>query len=302
MGSLSPTRLYILDTDLSNFPNQKNGRILSCHTDGSDVRAVVENMTTMPDGIAVDHDNGYIYWTNMGPTFKSNDGSIERANLDGSDRRTIVQSGTVGVYTPKQITLAPKSRKLYWCDREGMKVMRCDLDGSNVEVLRSTGETPEDREDRCTWCVGITVDEKNGYFYWTMKGPSKGNKGRILRAKIEAPTEPAEILFEGLPEPIDLEYAEDSEILYWTDRGDPPFGNTLNRAFIGSGQASKSIKREILATRLHETIGLALDVGNQKAYVTDLSGGVYQVNLKNKEKKVIFPELGDLTGIAITRS
>jgi sugar lactone lactonase YvrE len=299
MGSLASPLLYILDTDLSNFPNQSNGRIVSCRTDGSNVRTVVGNLRTMPDGITIDHQNGHIYWTNMGPTFKSDDGSIERANLDGSGRVTIVPSGTVGVYTPKQITLAPASRKLYWCDREGMKVMRCSLDGSGVEVLVSTGSTDEDREDRCKWCVGIAVDEARGYFYWTQKGPSKGSQGRIFRAKVDAPAE-AELLFDKLPEPIDLEYDESAETLYWTDRGDPPLGNSLNRTVIRSDVPLENIKREILATRLHETIGLALDRRNQKVYVTDLSGGVYSVDLKNKEKKVLFPELGDLTGIAIT--
>lgn len=297
MGSLSVSRLYILDTDLSQFPRQDHGRILSCNTDGSDLRPVIDGMKTMPDGIIIDSENGHIYWTNMGPTFKSNDGSIERANLDGSDRKTIVPSGTVGVFTPKQITLAQKSRKLYWCDREGMKVMRCNLDGSDVEVLVSTGSTAEDRLDMLKWCVGITVDETHGYFYWTQKGPSKGGKGKILRAKIDAPSQ-IEVVLEGLPEPIDLEYEEGTRMLYWTDRGDPPKGNSLNRAFLGSG----AVEREILATRLHETIGLALDSRSQTAYVTDLSGGVYAVDLKSKKKTVLFPELGDTTGIAISHS
>ncbi|ETS85683.1 hypothetical protein PFICI_03708 [Pestalotiopsis fici W106-1] len=296
MGSIALPRLYILDTDLSKFPNQDNGRIMSCNTDGSDLRTVVGNMRTMPDGIAIDHRHGHMYWTNMGPTFKSNDGSIERANLDGSGRQTIVPTGTVGVYTPKQITLAAKSRKLYWCDREGMKVMRCNLDGTDVEVLLSTGSTDEDRKDMLKWCVGIAVDEARGYFYWTQKGPSKGGQGRIFRARVDDPSA-IEVVFEKLPECIDLEYDEDAETLYWTDRGDPPSGNSLNRAHIGS-DSLQGAKREILATRLHETIGLALDRRTQRAYVTDLAGGVYSVDLKTKTKTVLFPELGDTTGIA----
>ncbi|WJG37158.1 uncharacterized protein FOBCDRAFT_254135 [Fusarium oxysporum Fo47] len=295
MGSLSLPRLYILDTDLSNFPNPK-GRILSCYIDGSDLRTVHDQMKTMPDGITIDHQNGFMYWTNMGSTFKSNDGSIERSRLDGSERTTVVSTGTVGVYTPKQITLARQSRKLYWCDREGMKVMRCNLDGSDVEVLVSTGSSVEDRKDMCRWCVGITVDESMGYFYWSQKGPSKGSQGRIFRAKIDNPTQ-VETVIDKLPEPIDLEFDESTQTLYWTDRGDPPYGNSLNRAFIGDLSAAP--EREVLARRLHETIGLALDKNTATAYVTDLSGGVYAVDLKKKTKTVLFPELGDLTGIAL---
>ncbi|KAF5679145.1 alcohol dehydrogenase [Fusarium heterosporum] len=296
MGSAISPRLYILDTNLSNFPNPQ-GRIVSCRTDGSDLRTIFDQMPTMPDGITIDHQNGYMYWTNMGPTFKSNDGSIERSRLDGSERTTIVKAGTVGVFTPKQITLARQSQKLYWCDREGMKVMRCNLDGSDVEVLISTGSTAEDRLDQLKWCVGITVDETNSYFYWSQKGPPKGSQGRIFRAKINDPSQ-VEVVFENLPEPIDLEIEEESQMLYWTDRGDPPKGNTLNRAFVGT-TTSETTQREILARRFHETIGLSLDKSASTAYVTDLSGGVYAVDLKSKSKTVLFPELGDITGIAV---
>ena len=59
-----------------------------------------------------------------------NDGSIERVDLDGRNRTTIVPEG--GTFTPKQLQLEKKSGKLYWCDREGMRVMRANLDASFV--------------------------------------------------------------------------------------------------------------------------------------------------------------------------
>ncbi|WYZ35332.1 hypothetical protein EsH8_I_001608 [Colletotrichum jinshuiense] len=233
----------------------------------------------------------------MGSSFKSDSGSIERANLDGSDRTTIVPAGTVGVFTPKQITIAKESRKLYWCDREGMKVMRANLDGSQLETLISTGNTEDDRLDQRKWCVGIAVDEQRGFFYWTQKGPSKGNQGRIFRAPIQSHRgdidRHIEVVFDKLPEPIDLEMDEKSGTLYWTDRGDPPSGNTLNRAVVSTGG-----KQQTLAIRLHETIGLSLDENAGVVYVTDLAGGVYAIDVKTREKKVLFAELGDITGIA----
>ncbi|KAK2756032.1 hypothetical protein CKAH01_17206 [Colletotrichum kahawae] len=240
---------------------------------------VVKTEMRDPSNARNNHANGHMYWTNMGSSFKSNSGSIERANLDGSDRRVIVPAGTPGVFTPKQITIAKRSQKLYWCDREGMKVMRANLDGSDVEILISTGNTEADMLDQSRWCVGIAVDERRGLFYWTQKGPSKGNQGRILRAPIEPPSDAnvvsrdIEVVFERLPEPIDLELDEENGTLYWTDRGDPPSGNSLNRANVElRGQI------EILAIRLHETIGLALDENAGVVYVTDLSGGIYAIN------------------------
>lgn len=299
MGSATEQRLYILDAGFSETPFR--GRIVSCRTDGSDLRTVVDHLSTLPDGITIDREHNHLYWTNMGDNFKTNSGSIERADLDGSNRTVIVPPGQLGVFTPKQITLAKKSQKLYWCDREGMKVMRANLDGSGVEALVDTGRTDADRLDQTRWCVGIAVDEARGCFYWTQKGPSKGRQGRIFSALIEMPdgaspeTRPdVHVVFDNLPEPIDLDLDEDSHTLYWTDRGDPPAGNTLNRAAVGMGG-----QPQILAKRLHETIGLALDVDGDVVYVTDLAGGVYAVDIKHRTKRVLFAELGDVTGIAL---
>jgi len=61
-------------------------------------------------------------------------------------------------------------------------------------------------------------------------------------------------------------------------------------------------KKDILAVHLHETIGLALDLKKEVVYVTDLAGGVYSVHVSEGQhsKQVLFSELGDLTGIAVT--
>ena len=71
--------------------------------------------------------------------------------------------------------------------------------------------------------------------YWTQKG--SGGNGRILRASVEVPKgetaahrSDIEALFEGLPEPIDLDVDLPHRLMYWTDRGDPPRGNTVSRA------------------------------------------------------------------------
>lgn len=294
----SKQRLYILDASLSS-PNHTGGRILSCNTDGSDLQPVISSVPTLPDGVTIDRNSNTMWWTNMGAALSTNTGSIETASIDGSDRRTVVSTGTKGVWTPKQVTLAKDSRTLYWCDREGMKVMRMPLETEIPEVLVSTGDpqNAEDAADTRNWCVGIAVDERRGWFYWTQKGASKGNAGAIYRARIEN-AEVREKVLDKLPEPIDLELDEEKAVLYWTDRGDPPKGNTLNRAFVGGGEEPVG-EVEILASRFHETIGLALDLENRTAYVSDLAGGVYAVDLQTRKKKVLFPELGDLTGIAL---
>ena len=219
-------RLFLLDLS--------DNRIVSLNPDGSD-RKVIVTECRYPDGIAVDVAAGHIYWTNMGSP-KANDGSIERADLDGRNRKTIVPQG--GTFTPKQLQLEKKSRKLYWCDREGMRVMRANLDGSNIETLVDTSQgDPRPGPDATKWCVGVAVDVDGGKVYWTQKGADNAGKGRICRAGIEIPTGQTasnradiEVLYDGLPEPIDLDLDLNNRVMYWTDRGDPPRGNTVNRA------------------------------------------------------------------------
>src|ERR1700757_3051255 len=122
-GKTTTGRLFYLEAS--------GGRIHSVNADGSD-RKVIVTGARIPDGVVVDSQAGHIYWTNMGVPSK-NDGSIERADLDGQNRRTIIPEGET--FTPKQLHLEKKSGKLYWCDREGMRVMRSNLDGSKIETL-----------------------------------------------------------------------------------------------------------------------------------------------------------------------
>ena len=282
-----PGRLFVLE--------MSGDRIHSMNPDGSD-RTTIVNGCRRPDGIAVDVEGGHLYWTNMG-TPQVNDGSIERADLDGGNRQMIVPQGII--HTAKQIHLDKESGKLYWCDREGMRVMRANLDGSEIERLVETGRA-EDQGDETRWCVGIAVDPRHRKIYWTQKGPSNGGKGRILRANVDLPrgVSPAdrpdiEVLFDGLPEPIDLELDLANRVLYWTDRGDPPRGNTVNRAPIDGKGAP-----EILIGHLMEGIGIALDVPGNRMFLTDLGGSVRSCDLDGKNERNVLSGQGNLTGIA----
>jgi Low-density lipoprotein receptor repeat class B len=287
-------RLFFLDASVG-------GRIVSVNADGSD-RKVIVNGCRIPDGIVVDLEAGHIYWTNMGVP-SENDGSIERADLDGQNRRTIIANGDT--FTPKQLHLEKMAGKLYWCDREGMRVMRCNLDGSNIETLVDpSGGDARPGRDATKWCVGIAVDPHRRQIYWTQKGPDDAGKGRIFRANIDIPkSENAanrsdiELLFDGLPEPIDLELDLKKRLIYWTDRGDPPRGNTVNRAAMDS-ESGKHPPPEILLTHLMEGIGIALDFKGGRMFITDLSGSIYCAELDGSDKKVLLAAQGNLTGIA----
>lgn len=283
------SRLFVLELNAGN--------IHTMNTDGSDRRTIVTDCW-LPDGIVVDVGAGHIYWTNMGvPSL--NDGSIERADLDGGNRKVIIAKGVT--HTPKQIIIEKESGKLYWCDREGMRVMRCNLDGSRCETLIEAGRGDSDSKDQTRWCVGLTIDPKHEKIYWTQKGPDNAGRGRIFRANLEIPTgqtaadrSDIEVFYDGLPEPIDLELDLKSRILYWTDRGDPPRGNTVNRASIDN----KPAEPEIVVTHLMEGIGIALDVPGDRMFVTDFAGSVYSAHLDGSGERNFLYAQGNLTGIA----
>src|SRR5580700_1575807 len=288
-------RLFILDL--------AGGRVMSCNPDGSDLKTIVNEGRKLPDGIVVDPAAGHIYWTNMGIP-NANDGSVMRADLDGSNSTTIVPEGAT--HTPKQLQLDKKNGKLYWSDREGMRIMRANLDGSKLETLIDTSQgDPRPGTDATKWCVGIALDVERGQLYWTQKGPDNAGQGRIFRAGLEIPKgfsptnrKDIELLYDGLPEPIDLELDIAGRMMYWTDRGDPPRGNTVNRAPMDPARGNGKQEPVIIFDHLMEGIGIALDLKGGRMFLTDLGGSVYSANLDGSNKKTVLAAEGNLTGIA----
>src|SRR5882757_4803753 len=165
------------------FLDVATGQVRTANPDGTDLRTIVEEGRKLPDGLAVDVAAGHLYWTNMG-NLKQNDGSIFRSDLDGKNITTIIPAG--GTFTPKQIQIEKKAAKLYWCDREGMRVMRAGLDGLDVETLVDTSQgDPRPGPDAMKWCVGIAVDVEGGKVFWSQKGGDNAGEGRIFRANLE---------------------------------------------------------------------------------------------------------------------
>ncbi|KAL1873682.1 hypothetical protein Plec18167_006199 [Paecilomyces lecythidis] len=300
--------VYFLDVGLGgNCPDislvGQNGKIIRRNPDGT-TTALLTGLNC-PDGIDVSPAEGRMFWTNMGRHTSTHDGSVHSANLDGSDTKTLLAPGEV--HTPKQIVVDEANCKLYFCDREGMGVHRIDFDGQNHQILVKTGDmnSPTDKADSTRWCVGITLDTKARKLYWIQKGPSKSGRGRIFRANMVIPSgenasnrSDIETLFEGLPEPVDVEFDSGSNTLYWTDRGEHPTGSSLNKASVGADYI-KGSKPEIIARHFHEPIGLKLDTKNGHVYVTDLGGSVYRLGLDGSDKIKIHEDDGCYTGVTL---
>jgi len=254
--------------------------------DAGTVSTFLADAGARPDGIVVH--GGSVWWTTMGrPSFAPGaepsertadytavNGGVHAADLDGGNLRDIVRVGAIT--TGKQ--LACDGEWLYWGDREGYRVSRARLDGTGLSDL--VRRDPAEGID--VQCVGVAVDAD--HLYWTQKGPAKGGRGRIFRCSLTLPVGESpdrrtdiETLWERLPEPIDLELVDGW--LYWTDRGAPPYGNTLNRAPLPAAGARGSAP-EILVDGLHEAIGLAIDADRGWAHVSDLGGTITSVRLE----------------------
>jgi sugar lactone lactonase YvrE len=275
--------------------NIADGSLTTIHSDGRG---------PSPDGVVVR--DGVVYWTTMGvPTrdpalkgeasldYSVRNGGLHAVRLDGTDARDVVPVGSLT--TGKQLTL-DAAGTLYWGDREGCRVSCVRTDGTGLTDL-----VVNTRDD--SWlaeCVGVAVT--SDHLYWTQKGPAKGGKGRILRAGLAIPAGQTaadrtdiEVLWDHLPEPIDLEVC--GGWLYWTDRGDPPAGNTLNRAPL-PGPGTTGAEPQILADGFTEAIGLAID--KDTAYVSDLGGHIRAVPLPGRpgESRLVADMGEPISGIA----
>ena len=225
-------------------------------------------------------------------------GSLERADLDGTNRVTIVPRGTFT--TGKQLAADFEAGVLYWCDREGMQVLSCNLDGSELRPLVVPAVGDEAAQAASNHCVGIAVDLDRRLLYWTQKGAPKAGEGRIFRASLDLrpgtsaqDRDDIELLWKDLPEPIDL-HLFGGTTLVWTDRGAEPEGNTLNRAMVQPSVGTS----EILSRGYHEAIGVAA-VSESEFYVGDLGGSIRHVNLDTGiDTEVVHLGMG-LTGIAL---
>ncbi len=272
--------------------------IVEYHKSTGQIHNLLEGLGGTPDGITVDPENRLIYWSNMGEDFEADDGSINVINFNGTNRKVLVSHGRIR--TPKQLQLDQINQRLYWCDREGGKVSSCNVDGSDLQTHVERPRDPQGKVDILDQCVGITVDIENNWLYWTQKGMSKGNQGRLFRAPLRptvntAPThrQDIELLLDKLPEPIDLLLDGEEHILYWTDRGGEPNGNSLNKADITENGLSN---HQVICRGFNEAIGLTYDKSAQLMYVTDLLGGVYQIALSTGEVKTLYQGNG-YTGI-----
>ena len=162
--------LFLLDLGTALDPHNPlhRGRLIRAASDGTSFTPILDNLH-WPDSIDYLEEDGRLYFTCMGiPGVE--DGSLQSCRLDGTDLRQIILEKALN--TPKQLVLDPVQKKVYLCDREGLSILRCAIDGSQLEVLVETGDlaSAEHRKDQMRWCVGLAIHWEQRMIYWTQKG------------------------------------------------------------------------------------------------------------------------------------
>lgn len=98
---------------------------------GAEPEIIINSGLISPEGLAIDHFRRTMYWTDSGLD------KIERAKLDGSERRVLFHTDLVN---PRAIAVDPIRGNLYWTDwnREAPKIETSSLDGQNRRILVNT--------------------------------------------------------------------------------------------------------------------------------------------------------------------
>ena len=108
-----------------------------------------------------------MYWTRSENNLSY---TIQRANLDGTGRETLLSIGVVPRRYSVGLALDVGAGKMYWSERPTNTIQRANLDGSDHETLvtGASGET-------------IALDVVAGKMYWTDRvgaPDSAGEPGR----------------------------------------------------------------------------------------------------------------------------
>ncbi|XP_059145574.1 very low-density lipoprotein receptor-like [Physella acuta] len=118
--------------------------------DGSHRKTLISDDLDEPRALAVDPENGWIYWTDWGKTPK-----IEKSGMNGQERKAIV---TQRIVWPNGLTIDYIQQRLYWVDAKLHTIASCNLEGGdfkNIYKDHSILGHP----------FGITVFED--YLFWT---------------------------------------------------------------------------------------------------------------------------------------
>ena len=184
-----------------------------------------------------------------------NDGDISLGDVNRDDRIDITDAYLIATYSvnptdpslPARIGTLAIRGKMYWVDasRNGAKIQRANIDGSQLEDLVTTGlKEPTD----------LALDLDGGKMYWADR-----SIGKIQRANLDGSQ--IEDLVTGLGNIWSLALDVVGGKMYWVE--DSP-EDKIRRANLDGSQVE-----DIVTTGLRTLRSLALDVAGGKMYWAD---------------------------------
>ncbi|CAC5419980.1 unnamed protein product [Mytilus coruscus] len=118
--------------------------------ESSNIEVIIQQQTnSRPIGIAVDSQNGHLYWADL------DGGLIRRSDLDGSN---VVDILNESLEKPTVITIDISNRLLYFSDHGKQTIERCTFDGSSRQILISVDVMSP---------YGLALDMNSKRLYWT---------------------------------------------------------------------------------------------------------------------------------------
>ena len=198
----------------------------------------------------------WLYWTD------ARTDRIQRAELDGSDLRTLVG----GLMQPRDLALDRDGGRMYWTDSGADKIQRAHLDGSKVEDLVTEGLKEP---------FGLALDLGEGKIYWTDWGSDRIQRSNLDGSEIE------DLVATGLNEPYGLALDLGEGKIYWTDWG----SDRIQRANLDGSEI------EDLVTGLNQPRGIALDLEDGRMYWPDWgTDKIQRANLDGSEVEDLVTE------------
>lgn len=209
-----------------------------------------------------------LWWSDWGT------GKIERSNLDGSFRETVL----AGLQSSGAIwfTIDPDSGYLYMAESSARRISRAMTNGTGLEVLVSSG---------LQYPAGIVLDATRSKMYWVDR-----IAGKIQRANLDGTA--VEDILTDLVGPKELAIDALGAKLYWLEQSSAP---ALRRCNLDGTET------QILTTvGLAHPSGLALDFVEAEIYWLDFDlGTVHRADFDGLNAELFLDRLQSPSGLAL---
>src|SRR5579884_2501959 len=177
--------------------NTDTGTIHRANLNGTGIQQIVSGQL-FTTGLAVDPVGGHVFWRTHSSANDPFGDDIRRANLDGSNRQTVVHSPSMEGNGNLALDLA--NGAIYYADYLDGLIRRANLDGTGQPTTLISGLAGP---------VGVALDVPHGKLYWADFGANA-----IYQANLDG-SDQLFLISASAPSGLALDLAAGK--IYWTD-------------------------------------------------------------------------------------